>query len=140
MVLAGAYENLRLLAILLGSLGALAVVLSMAGLYGVLSHVTVRRTREIGLRMALGAGRRDVLRLVLTDGLRPVLEGIVIGLIIATAARLILNSVNPGMVETTAVLTSALACLPLVLAALVACYLPARRAGRIEPNQALRDQ
>lgn len=140
MVLAGAYENLRLLAILLGSLGALAVVLSMAGLYGVLSHVTVRRTREIGLRMALGAGRRDVLRLVLTDGLRPVLEGIVIGLIIATTVRLILNSVNPGMVETAAIVTSAFASLPLVLAAFVACYLPARRAARIEPNQALRHQ
>ena len=139
MVLAGAYEGLRILAILLGSLGALAVVLSMAGLYGVLSHVTVRRTREIGLRMALGAGRRDVLRLVLTDGLRPVLEGIVIGLVIATAARLILNSVNPAM-ENTAAATSVLACLPLVLAALVACYLPARRAARIEPSQALRDQ
>ena len=62
---------------------------------------------------------------VLTDGLRPVLEGIVIGLIIATAARLILNSVNPAMVESIAAVTSALAYLPLVLAALVACYLPA---------------
>jgi putative ABC transport system permease protein len=112
----------------------------MAGLYGVLSHVTVRRTREIGLRMALGAGRRDVLRLVLTDGLRPVLEGIVIGLIIATTVRLILNSVNPGMVETAAIVTSAFASLPLVLAAFVACYLPARRAARIEPNLALRVQ
>ena len=89
---------------LLGSLGALAVVLSMAGLYGVLSHVTARRTREIGLRMALGAGRGDILRLV----------------------------------ESTAAVTSVLACLPLVLAALVACYLHARRAARIEPNQALR--
>jgi predicted permease len=139
LVLAGAYEGLRVLAILLGSLGMLAVVLSMAGLYGVLSHVTVRRTREIGLRMALGARHRDVLRLVLTDGLRPVLEGIIIAVVIATGARLTLNAVNPGIVGTTAFATTGLACLPLVLAAGVACYLPARRAAGIEPNEALRE-
>jgi putative ABC transport system permease protein len=139
VVLAGAYVNLGFLGILLGSLGALAVVLSTAGLYGVLSHVTARRTREIGLRMALGAGRVRVMRLVLTDGLRPVVEGILIGLVVATAARVILHYVTEGAVAPVGVVTSVLACLPLVLAALLACYLPARRAAGIEPNQALRE-
>jgi ABC-type lipoprotein release transport system permease subunit len=89
--------------------------------------------------MALGAGRGDVLRLVLTDGLRPVVEGILIGLVVATAARVILHYVTEGAVAPVGVVTSVLACLPLVLAALLACYLPARRAAGIEPNQALRE-
>jgi putative ABC transport system permease protein len=140
MVLAGAYEGLRVLAILLGSLGALAVVLSMAGLYGVLSHATARRTREIGLRMALGASRDRVLRLVLTEGLKPVFEGVVIGLVIATAVRVILHNVTEGAIAPVGMVTSALACLPLAFAAVVACYLPARRAARIQPSQALKEQ
>jgi predicted permease len=139
LVLTPGYVNIGILARLLGSLGLLAVILSMAGLYGVLSHVTARRTREMGLRMALGAGRRDITRLVVGDGLRPVVEGLVIGLVIATGARVVLHYMSDGAVSPVGPVTSALASLPLILAALLACYLPARRAARIEPNVALRE-
>ncbi len=140
IVLTPMYENLRVLAALVTSLAVVALVLSMAGLYGVLSHTMTRRTREMGLRMALGAERRQIIRLVLKDGLRPVLEGLAVGLVFATLVRYLLGVRYPGAVALVEPVTSALACLPLVLAALIACYLPARRAARIEPNVALRDQ
>jgi predicted permease len=140
IVLASAYVSIGILARLLGSLGVLAVVLSMAGLYGVLSHLTTRRTREMGLRMALGALRRDIVRLVLADGFRPVFEGLLIGLVIVTGVRVVLYYQYGGAVSIVEPVSSTLACFPLILAALLACYLPARRAARIEPTVALRDE
>ena len=69
------------------ALGAFALLLSMTGLYGVLSHVVARRTREIGIRLALGATSDRLLRMVLTDGARPVVSGLAIGLICGTIGR-----------------------------------------------------
>lgn len=121
-----------------GSLAFLALAFTMSGLYGVLAHVVAKRTRELGVRAALGADPRRLIRLVLKDGSRPVVEGIVIGFGLAAGARL---GMQPWFTDpVTAVDPVALvtALVPLLLAAAVACYLPARRAARVDPNVALR--
>lgn len=121
-----------------GALGAFAFVLALAGLYGVLTHVIARRTREIGLRIALGASRRDILRLIVREGLSPVLLGIAAGFVVGWLARQIVQpgvrQLVPGGDVTTLIV------LPVLLLAvgLLACYLPARRAARVDPNDALR--
>ena len=121
-------------------LATIALVLSMAGLYGVLSHVVSRRTREMGLRMALGADAGRILRMVLYDGFRPVLEGAAIGLGAAAIIRLWMQQYF-SRVTATAIdpLALALGLGPLVIAAAIACYLPARRAAKVDPNVALRE-
>jgi len=112
----------------------------MAGLFGVLSHVVQRRTREIGIRLAVGAARRDVVKMVLLDGLRPVGKGLVLGLVIGLGVRIAIR----GQVFTTIAAWDPVefTLLPaiFVCAALVACWLPASRASRVDPNVALRDQ
>jgi ABC-type antimicrobial peptide transport system permease subunit len=110
----------------------------MAGLYGVLSELVLRRTRELGIRMALGADARRLVRMVLADGTRPVLVGLGIGLGAGIVLRLafrplfirMLPALDPSMV--------ALVPLAFIAAALLAAYLPARRAARVDPNVALR--
>lgn len=97
-----------------------------------------RRTREIGIRLALGAERRVILRLVVLDGLRPVLFGIVLGLPLAVVLSRLLPF--PIRLSSTSVAGPfALAALPLILAGLIACLIPARRASRVDPNVALRN-
>lgn len=121
-----------------GSLAFLALVFAMSGLYGVLTHVVARRTRELGVRAALGAEPVRLVRLVMKDGSRPVLEGIVLGFGLAAGARL---GMQPWFTEpVTAIDPVALviALVPLAIAAAIACYLPARRAARADPNVALR--
>jgi hypothetical protein len=121
-----------------GLLGWLALVLSMAGLYGVLSELVLRRTRELGIRMALGAEARHVLGMVLLDGTRPVLAGLGIGLGCGVVLRLafrplfirLLPAFDPSIV--------ALVPIAFIAAALLAAYIPARRASRVDPNVALR--
>jgi predicted permease len=120
-----------------GLLGALALVLSMAGLYGV-THLVLGRTREIGVRMALGAGPERVLRSTLWDGTRPVLEGLLIGFAVSVLARM---SLLPMFGRVLPVFNSAVLLalpVPFLLAALLACYVPARRAAGVDPNIALR--
>ena len=114
---------------------AIATVLAMAGLFGVLSHVVFLRTREMGIRIALGADRRRIFRLVLLDGLRPVAKGIVLGATIGIGARLAVRSWVVTDVSATEPLVFALVPLPFILAALVACYLPAARAARVESQR-----
>jgi ABC-type antimicrobial peptide transport system permease subunit len=115
----------------------LSLVLSVIGIYGVMAYAVTQRTRELGIRMALGASRSDVLRLVVMQGVRLTMMGVVFGLAASLAAtRLIaslLYSVSPTDVVTFTVV-------PLVLAAaaLAASYLPALRATRIDPMTALR--
>ncbi len=134
---AASLQRERLLATLSSGFGLLALLLSCLGLYGILSYTVARRTNEIGIRMALGADRRDVLWLVLGDALRLVLLGAALGIPAAlAAARLVasqlfgISAADPGAVVA--------ATLVLLSVAAVACYLPARRATRVDPLVALR--
>ena len=128
----------RMVASLLTAFGALALILATVGLYGVIAALTVQRTPEIGMRMALGATRRDIVSLILRQGLGMTLTGIGIGLVGAFALTRLFKSLLVG-VSATDGLSFAGTTLLLVLVALAACYLPARRAARIDPLQALRN-
>ena len=127
----------RMAAWLVGSLGVLGLVLGAVGLYGVLSLSAARRTREAGIRLALGAGRRDVLMLILGQGMWLWLVGTAVGLVSASWATRILTSrlhgVSPWDPATFALVATLLA-----LVALAACYFPAKRAASIDPTRALR--
>jgi predicted permease len=123
--------------ILLGIFAALALILAAIGLYGVVSYVVGQRTREIGIRMALGAQRQDVFRSVLRDGLRMVALGAGIGIIGSLCTSSLMASVLVG-VSPADPLTFLAVSLGLAMVALVACYLPARRAMRVDPITALR--
>lgn len=120
-------------------LATLALVLAMAGLYGVLSHVVTRRMREMGLRIALGAEPGRILRLVFRSGFRPVLEGLFIGFGCAWTIRMIVQASFTGTLSGIDATLVVAAAAPLLVAASIACYLPARRAARVDPNVALRD-
>jgi len=127
----------RMVATLLTAFGLLALGLAALGIYGVMAYSVSRRTREIGLRMALGAERRDVLSLILRQGMALILIGVACGLVGAFAATRWLASFLYG-VSATDWTTFALIALLLALVALLACYLPARRATRVDPMVALR--
>jgi predicted permease len=139
VLLEGPFFLLRVIASLSAVLGALALILAMAGLFGILTHVVERRTREIGIRLAIGAARVQILRLILRDGLHPVVKGLTLGLAIGLGSRIVLR----GQVFTTIGAWDPLefCVLPLVFlaAALIACAVPASRASRVDPNVALRD-
>lgn len=138
-VLLGPFFLLVVIVRLATGLGLLALVLAMAGLFGVLSHVVVRRTREIGIRIAIGAERAQIFRLILRDGLYPVLKGLALGLGIGVASRLAVRAWVVTDASAFDPLVFAVVPVPFILAALVACYVPAARASRVDPNVALRD-
>jgi predicted permease len=127
----------RFLMILLAAFAALAVILASVGISGVVSYVVGQRTHEIGVRMALGAQRNDVLRLILGGGARLVLTGIAIGVLGAIALTRVLAT-QLFMVSASDPLTFAAVSLLLVFVALMACYIPARRAANVDPTVALR--
>jgi len=118
-------------------LGTLALLLASVGLYGVMAWSVVQRTREIGIRMALGAQGHNVLALVLRQGMKLVLFGIVIGVPASLAAARLLSSLMFGLDATDALTVGVVTAL-LTLVTLVACYLPARRATRVDPLKILR--
>jgi putative ABC transport system permease protein len=133
----GTLTSERMTSWLLTAFGLLALVLAAVGIYGVLAFSVSQRTHEIGLRMALGAQRRDVLGLVLRQGLRLAGVGIAIGLALAFALTRLLRTLLYD-VSSTDPLTFAGVSLLLVCIALLACWLPARRAAKIDPMEALR--
>src|SRR5271156_3228313 len=116
---------------------ALSLLLAAIGLYGVLSYLVAQRNTEIGIRMALGAQRAEVLRLVLFDGLRPVFLGLVLGLAGGVTAASFIRSILYGTSPLDPIVLSVMVT-SLLLTAVVACVLPAIRASKIEPMQALR--
>src|SRR3954463_10692734 len=124
---------------LLGCFAAAAAVLSCVGLFGVLAYLVAQRTRDIGIRLALGAGRGDGITMIVGRGMRLALLGAVLGLVAAFgAARLmksLLFSISPWDPLTFAVVP-ALLC----IVAFIACYLPAQRASRVDPLTALRSE
>jgi len=127
----------RLAVTLLAIFGGMALFLAAIGLYGVMSYSVSQSTRELGVRMALGAGVRDVLRLVMSRGLRLTIAGVVIG----GAAALLLTRLMANLlykVSPRDPIAFGAALIVLIAVALVACFLPARRATRIDPVRALR--
>jgi macrolide transport system ATP-binding/permease protein len=122
---------------LVGAMGVVGLLLAIAGLYGLIAYNVSRRTREIGIRIALGAARADVLRLVMGKGLVLVGMGVVIGLVMGFGVERLMNSMlfNAGGVD----LLAYLVVVPsMFLVTMLATYVPARRASRIAPTQALR--
>ena len=122
---------------LLGLFAALALVLSAIGIYGILAFSVAQRTHEIGVRMALGARRRDVMSMVIRAGFSLAVVGILIGLAVAYAATRLMTTLL-FQVSTTDTSTFLLDALLLAAVALIACYIPARRATKVDPLVALR--
>jgi ABC-type antimicrobial peptide transport system permease subunit len=127
----------RIAGTFVGAFGLLALVLAGVGIYGVTAYTTRQRTREIGIRMSLGASKQDVLRLVLGHGVRLMLMGVGVGLALSFAVTRFLSSLLLGVTSTDALTFSFVAIL-LCAVALFACFLPARRAMRVDPMVALR--
>ena len=124
-------------AIALGSFGILALILAAVGIYGVMSHVVAGRTREIGLRMALGAQLSDVQKLILKQGMFLAAIGSLVGLLVAFGGARLMKSLLYGVSASDPITFMCVALLLLGIA-LLACWVPARRASRVEPMIALR--
>jgi predicted permease len=136
-IISGSLAARRFSMILLGIFAGLALVMSCVGIYGVISYLAGQRTHEIGIRMALGAERQDVLRMVLAEGAKMALVGAGIGLVAAFALTRLMAKMLFGVSAHDPLSFAAVAGL-LVLVALLACYIPARRATRVDPMVALR--
>jgi putative ABC transport system permease protein len=136
-ILAEALGQAKLMMVLLGVFAGVALLLATVGIYGAVAYSVEQRTGEIGVRMALGAQTRDVLRLIINQGMKPVVVGLAIGIVAAVALGRLLSS---QLFEVSAHNPALLGGAPILLAAiaLLACLLPARRATLVDPVQALR--
>jgi len=133
----GRVSQSRLTAQFTGTFAALALLLTAIGIYGVVTYSVAQRTQEMGLRMALGANRGDVLRLVIGQGMRAVLLGIAIGFVAALALTRLIKTLLFGTSATDPATFAAVLVL-LLCVAVLACYVPARRAAALDPLVALR--
>jgi predicted permease len=138
-IIAQSLGNASLSASLVLAFAVLSLVLASVGLYGVLSYLTTQRSQEIGIRMALGAERGQVMRLMLGDGLRPALYGLALGLGAGAGAVFLIQSMLYGTQPLDPSIFAAVAA-TLLLTAALACLVPAWRASRIDPMQALRTE
>jgi putative ABC transport system permease protein len=129
----------RFALVLIGIFATIAVLLAAVGLYGVLSTTVRQRTSEIGVRMAFGADRGTILRLIVGQGLKLSVVGVVLGVIAAVGLTRIMSSMLVGVGATDPLTFGAMTVIFLALAT-VACWVPARRAARLDPNEALRDE
>jgi len=120
-----------------GAFGLLALALAAVGIYGVTAYTTRQRTHEIGIRVSLGATKQDVMRLVLGHGLKMMLAGVGLGLVLSLVLTRFLNGLLLGVTSADALTFSSVAIL-LCAVALFACFIPARRAARVDPMVALR--
>jgi ABC-type antimicrobial peptide transport system permease subunit len=136
-VVATSYAARRLTMILLTGLAALAIMLACVGIYGVVSYLVGQRTPEIGIRMALGAQRRDILALVLGEGTRMALIGALVGMAASLALTRLMAKQLFG-VSAHDPLTYASVAFVLILMAIAACFVPARRAMQMDPMKSLR--
>jgi predicted permease len=136
-IMAQALGQAKLMMVLLGVFAGVALLLATVGIYGAVAYTVEQRTGEIGVRMALGAQTRDVLQLILTEGMRPVVFGLIIGLAAALAlGRLIASQLYQTSAHNPLVLAGTMSILG--IAALLACLFPARRASLVNPVDALR--
>jgi len=138
-VVAQSLATRRFVLSLFGLFAALALLLATVGIYGVLSASVSQRTRELGIRMALGATARDLGRLIIGQGLKLILSGIVIGVFSALALQRVIGKLLYG-VSPTDPLTFAVIAFVLIAVALLACWIPARRATKVDPLTALRSE
>ncbi len=136
-IISGTLSDERFNTMLIALLAAVAVALSAVGIYGIISFTVTQHTREIGIRMALGAQKRDIFKMILGYGLRLTVWGVAIGLVGAFALTRLMSSMLYGVSATDSI-TFAIVTLLLIAIALLACYLPARRATRVDPMVALR--
>jgi predicted permease len=136
-LVAQARSQARFVTMLASALALIALLLASIGIYGVTAQSIGQRTHEIGIRMAVGAGRSDILGLVMRNGMTPVMRGLALGLLVALALASLLESLLFG-VKPRDPLTFAVIFALLFFAAALACYLPARRATRLDPLEALR--
>jgi putative ABC transport system permease protein len=127
----------RLQTALLSLFAVIALALAAVGLYGVLAYLVTQRTREIGVRIALGAQKQNVLSLVIGQGMKLALVGVGVGVLVALALTRVLRSLLYD-VKPTDPPTFVAVSLLLVAIALIACWLPARRAAKVDPMEALR--
>jgi ABC-type antimicrobial peptide transport system permease subunit len=138
-VFSDSFNTRRFSLTLFGVFGLVALLITVIGMYGMLAYSVTERTREMGIRMALGAQRSNVLRLVITQGLRLAAIGVVIGLLGAWGLTRLMSTLLFGVTPTDWVtLVGVVGTLALV--ALIACYIPARRATRVDPLVALREE